>query len=121
MLVTIGALSAAGTTDENLEQATMTRLSHGLMAAAVLALPFGVVSSAAAQDWPQWRGPARDGVAAAFDVPASWPDTLQRRWSREIGLGYASPVLSFGGGQSAYSRLCRTGRRGDRLLRIWTV
>ena len=61
--------------------------------AVVVALLVGAVSSAAAQDWPQWRGPARDGVAAAFDVPASWPDMLQRHWSVEIGLGYASPVL----------------------------
>ena len=38
--------------------------------AVVVALLVGAVSSAAAQDWPQWRGPARDGVAAAFDVPA---------------------------------------------------
>ena len=45
-----------------------------------------------AQDWPQWRGPARDGVAA-FDVPSSWPDALQRQWSVEVGLGYASPVV----------------------------
>ena len=46
-----------------------------------------------AQDWPQWRGPARDGVASGFDVPSSWPDALQRQWSIEIGLGYAAPVL----------------------------
>ena len=71
----------------------MRYLARGCMVAAVLALLFGVVSTAAAQDWPQWRGPARDGVAAAFDVPASWPDTLQRHWTVEIGLGYASPVL----------------------------
>ena len=56
-------------------------------------LLIGLVSSSAAQDWPQWRGPARDGVAAAFDVPATWPDTLRKDWSVEIGLGYASPVL----------------------------
>ena len=71
----------------------MRHLSRGFMAAAILALVLGAVSDAAAQDWPQWRGPERDGVAAAFDVPASWPDTLQRHWSVDIGLGYASPVL----------------------------
>ena len=71
----------------------MRYLSRAFMVAAVVALLVGAVSIAAAQDWPQWRGPARDGVAAAFDVPSSWPDMLQRHWSLEIGLGYASPVL----------------------------
>ncbi len=49
--------------------------------------------SALAQDWPQWRGPNRDGVVASFREPASWPDTLARRWSIEVGLGYATPIL----------------------------
>jgi len=71
----------------------MKSLARIFTVTVVAALLVGAVSSAAAQDWPQWRGPARDGVAAAFDVPASWPDMLQRHWSVEIGLGYASPVL----------------------------
>ena len=71
----------------------MRYLSRGLVVAVAVALLMGIASSAAAQDWPQWRGPERDGVAAAFDVPASWPDTLRRQWSVDIGLGYASPVL----------------------------
>ncbi len=50
-------------------------------------------AGAAAQDWPQWRGPARDGVISAFDVPSAWPDALRQQWSIEIGLGYATPVL----------------------------
>ncbi len=50
-------------------------------------------AGAAAQDWPQWRGPARDGVIGAFDVPSAWPDALQQQWSIEVGLGYATPVL----------------------------
>ena len=50
-------------------------------------------SGAWAQDWPQWRGPERDGVAAGFDVPSVWPAALARQWSVEVGLGYATPVL----------------------------
>ncbi len=49
---------------------------------------------AAAQDWPQWRGPTRDGVVAASHVPASWPDSLRRVWRVEIGEGYSSPVVA---------------------------
>jgi len=45
-------------------------------------------------DWPQWRGPARDGVAPAFTAPAAWPAQLTRRWQATVGLGHASPVIA---------------------------
>jgi len=48
---------------------------------------------ASAQDWPQWRGPDRTGTAASFTPPATWPDTLTRGWSVEVGTGYATPLL----------------------------
>jgi len=44
--------------------------------------------------WPQWRGPARDGVASAFTVPTTWPAQLTKKWSAPAGLGHASPVVS---------------------------
>ena len=69
----------------------MTRQRMRVFTAA--AVMTAVAAGAAAQDWPQWRGPARDGVVGAFDVPSSWPEALQRRWSIEVGLGYAGPVL----------------------------
>ena len=46
-----------------------------------------------AQDWPQWRGPSRDGVIRAFKEPASWPMTLTKRWNVEVGTGYATPLV----------------------------
>lgn len=47
-----------------------------------------------AQDWPQWRGPNRDGSAAGFTPAETWPDSLQPIWSRPIGAGISSPVLA---------------------------
>ena len=44
-------------------------------------------------DWPQWRGPNRDGAIASFVEPKSWPAQLTRKWKIDVGLGYASPVL----------------------------
>ena len=44
-------------------------------------------------DWPQWRGPNRDGGAGSFVVPAVWPEQLIRRWKVEVGLGYATPLV----------------------------
>ena len=44
-------------------------------------------------DWPQWRGPNRDGAIASFTPPKDWPNQLARKWKVDVGLGYASPVL----------------------------
>lgn len=51
---------------------------------------------AIAQEWTQWRGPARDGLVPAASTPALWPESLQRKWRVEIGEGYSSPVVSGG-------------------------
>jgi outer membrane protein assembly factor BamB len=53
-------------------------------------------SIASAQDWGQWRGPARDGMIPAAVVPKSWPAAVNRGWSVEIGEGYSSPVVAGG-------------------------
>jgi len=45
--------------------------------------------------WPQWRGPARDGVAPA-PAPAAWPVALTKKWKIAIGSGYATPIVADG-------------------------
>ena len=51
------------------------------------------VPVASGQDWPQFRGPGRDGVVSAFDVPDMWPEGLREQWKIDVGLGYATPVI----------------------------
>jgi outer membrane protein assembly factor BamB len=46
-----------------------------------------------AQDWPQWRGPNRDGKAAGFTAPANWPKELTQKWKGMVGDGVATPAL----------------------------
>jgi outer membrane protein assembly factor BamB len=73
------------------------RTSHRLMVASALAagLTAGLTAQNAATgpDWPQWRGPRRDGTLAAFAEPKVWPDTLNQRWKLTVGEGYATPIL----------------------------
>jgi outer membrane protein assembly factor BamB len=52
--------------------------------------------TATAQEWTQWRGPGRDGSVTSKNVPAAWPQSLQRTWRVEIGEGYSSPVVAGG-------------------------
>lgn len=49
------------------------------------------------QDWNQWRGPLRTGVAATFKPPTAWPDRPRQIWKAQVGTGHASPVI--GGGR----------------------
>ncbi len=59
----------------------------------VVAVSTLVVPVAAGQEWPQWRGPNRDGAVTSFREPATWPDALTQHWTVEVGLGYATPLL----------------------------
>ncbi len=47
-----------------------------------------------AQQWPQWRGAQRDGVASNFAPPTIWPQSLTQKWKVPVGGGYASPVVA---------------------------
>ena len=47
-------------------------------------------------DWPQWRGPNRDGYVSDAAVPQAWPKTLKEEWKVIVGLGHASPVFANG-------------------------
>lgn len=49
-------------------------------------------------DWPQWRGPARDGVLPPYSWPATFPSQLTRKWSIDIGTGHSCPILAGGVG-----------------------
>jgi outer membrane protein assembly factor BamB len=53
----------------------------------------GQQSTAKPTDWPQWRGPNRDGSAPSFTAPKAWPANLTQRWKVEVGLGYSTPVI----------------------------
>ena len=47
----------------------------------------------ASTDVTQWRGPNRDGVVPGFTAPQAWPETLVKRWTVEVGTGYATPLV----------------------------
>ena len=46
-----------------------------------------------AQDWPQWRGPNRDGRVTGFSAPKTWPKELTQKWKVAVGDGVATPAL----------------------------
>jgi outer membrane protein assembly factor BamB len=61
----------------------------GLLAACVLTLPAG------ADDWPQWRGPRRDGVSKETGLLKEWPkDGPKLLWEvKDVGGGFSTPAI----------------------------
>lgn len=56
----------------------------------------GSAPAVASGEWPQWRGPNRDGLAAGVALPGAWPKELKPRWRVTVGVGHSSPVVSNG-------------------------
>ena len=77
---------------------TITRIVIGFAMAWVLA----------AADWPQWRGPLRDGISAETGLLAEWPaDGPPLAWrANGLGGGFASVAVSNG-------RVYTQGQQGD--------
>ena len=50
----------------------------------------------AAADWPQWRGPQRDGKSAETNLLRDWPKSGPKLlWqTAEAGLGYSGPAVA---------------------------
>src|ERR1044071_3251269 len=63
------------------------------MRIAISAVLLASVLSAGSGDWPNWRGPANDGMARG-DAPLKWSDTEHIKWKAAIpGRGHSSPVV----------------------------
>ena len=70
------------------------RLMQGAALAVIVAAAAG---HAAAQDWPQFLGPGRDGRYTGPPLAESWPGGGPTRlWSRPVGAGFAGPAVAGG-------------------------
>jgi outer membrane protein assembly factor BamB len=67
-----------------------TNRSRAVMVGCVILIGAGCVL---AQDWPQWRGPHRDGKVSGFTAPQQWPTELTQKWKTTVGSGDATPAL----------------------------
>lgn len=65
-------------------------LNRVLLATCVCLFP----ASQSLADWPDFRGPARDGVVRNLQLPKSWSAEENIRWRTEIpGEGWSSPIV----------------------------
>ena len=79
---------------------TMTRPSQWFLRMRwIIALtqPWLLALAAGAEDWPQWRGPNRDGVWSEAGIRRTFPTNgLKVRWRAPVGWGWSSPVVAHG-------------------------
>lgn len=79
---------------------TIPTVSHklsGTILAAAFTLLWLLTAAIRAEDWPQWRGPNRDGVWSETGILDSFPaDGLKIRWRAPVGPGWSSPVVAKG-------------------------
>ncbi len=74
-----------------MESATLRLLSLSLLWLLTATL------AAQADDWPQWRGPSRDGVWREDGILERFPPGgLPVRWRTPVGPGYSGPAVASG-------------------------
>ena len=77
-------------------------------------LAFAIVMSlttAHAENWPHWRGPAATGVSGETGLPERWSDTENIAWKAPVrGLGISSPIV-WGDQVFVTSQIGRSARR----------
>ena len=61
----------------------------------VVYVALSVVLCANADDWPQWRGPQRDGISRETGLLKEWPKGGPKlKWQlNNVGSGYATPAV----------------------------
>lgn len=88
------------------------RLAAGTLAAAI-------TLSAAAQDWPNWRGPNHDGRSTAKGFQTSWASAPPRVWLQPIGSGFSGlscvdgKVYTCGTSADRQTLVCLDARTGE--------
>jgi hypothetical protein len=85
-------------------------------------ISFALTFSAGAADFPQWRGPQRDGHAQESGLLQEWPDAGPKLlWQvTDVGGGYSTPTVvgdrifllgSAGSEETVYALAVKDGRR----------
>ena len=90
----------------------------GILAASVLLPLFGALVNAA--DWPQWRGPNRDGISAETGWKSTWPaEGPKVVWKGNFGPGCGSfavvgdQVFTMGNDQDTGFVFCIDAKNGN--------
>src|SRR5688500_1261926 len=71
---------------------SMIKAVHSIVIIAAFSL---LTATAWGEDWPQWRGPKRDGISQETGLLQHWPsDGPKLLWQvKDLGGGYSTPAV----------------------------
>ncbi len=73
---------------------TAMKLSRAYRSSILLAVFAAVCLPLAAENWPFFRGPSRQGISSDKNVPLEWDEKTGVRWAQDIpGSGWSSPIV----------------------------
>lgn len=100
----------------------MKRIAEFLIIGLLL---YGGVSVAGALDWPQWRGPNRDGISRQTGLLKEWPDGgPQVLWRVPLGEGFSGISVARGRVYTMFSEgndefvICLDASNGEEMWRF---
>jgi outer membrane protein assembly factor BamB len=71
-----------------------SRCARGAWPGLLLAVVVAAGAGAAAQDWPQWRGPGSAAISSESPLPTTWSPTDHLAWRASLaGAGTSSPIV----------------------------
>jgi outer membrane protein assembly factor BamB len=75
------------------------------------------VATLSAENWPQWRGPAKNGVSAERGLPLTWSTTENIAWKIAMpGRSGSTPIIW---GETIFLNIGTADRSGD--LELWAL
>src|SRR3954471_15393427 len=90
--------------------------SRHVVLAAVLSAAAG--ASAAAEDWPMWRGPGQNGISTDRGLPLTWSATENVAWKLPLPtLSGSTPIVS---GDTVFLSVA-DGPNDGAPLALWAV
>jgi outer membrane protein assembly factor BamB len=99
--------------DRSLESFNHTTVATGrLLVSSALLVMLMVANVAMAENWPNWRGPNRDGISSETDLPTTW--------NAEEGIAWKTPLPGPAGATPVVwgDRIFLTSADGDDLVLI---
>ena len=69
-------------------------MKNSLRIAILVTLYASLITALAAEDWPEFRGPTRQGISSAKGLVTEWSPTENIVWKADVGgVGWGSPVV----------------------------
>jgi outer membrane protein assembly factor BamB len=81
----------------------------------------GLPLDAAAEDWPQFRGPTGQGHSAESGLPVEWSETQNVVWKVPVSGGWSSPVIAGGRVWVTAVTATRTSRGEERNVSLRVI